>query len=592
MEKEETGRLKTITLYGLQVPKDAPRIAVELQCYRENRTKEQGGLGKEQHFRNAWALMWPDFQHNEWSDLMISAWCRYKWIIVIGHERAGKTFTFAFCALLDYLAEPFITLTSLATVTFEGLKLRMWSDLQRAHETGVIRGFLDGMTVRSTTNELRVYPTQSTQEAAQKYQIHGMAVQATQDAEGRIRGGHAARRRIFLDEAQNVAKPIFEAMINPMSAPDAKAVLLTNPVERVSEFGAWCEPLDGWTSIRDTDLHWPLKKFKDGICIHLDGRQSPNIRAGRTLFPWMLTQDNIDEIARVHGPDSVQMWSLVIGFFPPDGMVSRIFPASVIEKARGEIIFDFRPLICASLDPAFEFDNCVLNFGQLGAPVFGAKRYAINCTESIVLKFQSGPGAPPKDLQIAEQVMTECKKRGVRPEHFIMDATGGGRGVYALLWRDWSKDVRMVEYGGGATHRPLSTDNPQKCSELYMYFVTELWFRASVYAAGGLIGGMKNLDARTEEDLYARRYELRQATRGQVQVAETKKEMKKRLGRSPDFGDTFCQFAELLAQLGTFAGQTASMIQSGNAWAKSKEKAKKAAAIYEEAKEFSHFGLQ
>lgn len=578
---------KSVELYGLKVPRGTAQLAVELLCYRIDRTPAQGGLGKEQHFRNAFKLMWPKYQMSEWVDRIIWAFVNFKWIIVIGHQRASKTYTMAHCALLDYLADPNNTLTSLATVTFEGLSLRMWADLQRAAETAKGLDIRALLHVQSTTNKLRVYPKSASREASEKFQIHGIAVTQSKDAEGRIRGGHAPRRRIFLDEAQDIANPIFEACINPMSAPDAKCVLLTNPVEWASKFGEWCEPEDGKNSVDASQLSWPLKKFKDGICLHFDGLQSPNVKAGKNLFTGLLTQDNIDEVKRVHGEDSVQWWALIRGFFPPDGMVARVFPSQVIAAGKPPKIFDFRPGHCASLDPAFEHDQCVMHYGELGHPVFGAPGHMINCLSSETLKLSVSPGSEPKDYQIAHHVMRECKARGIPPKHFILDGTGGGRGVVAILQKEWSIDIQVVNYGGAATDRPLRWDNPAKASEHYQWFISELYFRAAEYVRDGLIGGISNLDPKTEEDLSARRYELKQGSKGQLQVVETKAEMKKRLGRSPDHGDAFVQFGELLCRLGTFVGHRhGSALTVSGKWDKQRERAK--ARIVDEAREFAY----
>lgn len=591
-----------VEIYGMSVPRDTPRMAVELGCYRDHRPKEHGGLGDEEHFKRAFRLMWPTYEWSDWVELIVWAWCNHKWIIIIGHERASKTFTSAHCALLDYMAEPMAwdkygngtlvggTLTSLATVTFEGLKLRMWSDLMRAVETAKGMQIAATLQIRSTTNEMSMYPHQSSRESGEKYKIHGMAVNQSKDAEGRIRGGHAPRRRILLDEAQNIADPIFQAVINPMSAPEAKCVMLTNPVEKISRFGEWCEPEGGWGSINDTDLVWNLKKFKDGVCLHLDGLQSPNVKSSKTIFTGLLTKENVEEVKRVHGMDSVQWWSLIRGFFPPDGIVARVFPNSVIEKSKPALIFDFRPEMCASLDPAFEQDNCVLHFAQLGRPIFGVKRYSINCLETVVVKYTVSPGSMPKDYQLANSVIAECKSRGIKPEHFIMDGSGGGRGVAAILQKEWSQEIQVVQYGGASTDRPLRADNSQKCCDLYKFFVSELWFRASEYCRDGLICGLGNLDKRTEEDLSARRYEVKTGTKCSMQQVEIKADMKDRIGRSPDFGDAFCQFGELLVRLGTFVGSpTPGMPNSATSkWDRQRQRVKAIGARHSDAKEFSY----
>lgn len=592
---------KFVELYGLRIPATMPRIAVELLCYRTDRPKSKSGLGKEEHFKNAFRLMWPAYEWSEWVEKLIWAWCNFKWIIVIGHQRASKTFTIAHCVLLDYLADPTPTLntmtglmeggtlTSLATVTFEGLKLRMWSDLQRAAETAKGIPVKKLLEIRSTTNEARVYPRSSSSESGEKYQIHGMAVNQSQDAEGRIRGGHAPRRRIVLDEAQNIADPIFNACINPMSAPDAKCVFLTNPVEKISKFGEWCEPKNGWGSITPEDISWPMRMFDDGIVLHFDGLQSPNIKAGYEKYTGLLTQKGIDEVIEGFGMDSVQWWALIRGFFCPAGMVSRIFSDTVIEKGKPAKIFDFQPQICASLDPAFEHDNCVLHLGELGRPIFGLKSYAINCLKSEAFKFTTSAGSEPKEYQIAHRVMELARQYNILPQHFIMDTTGNGRGVAAILKKEWHVDIQEVNYGGAATERPLRASDPKPANELFKLYVSELWFRASEYMREGLVGGLKNLDAKTVIDLGSRQYHVVQSTKGSLQQAESKIEFKKRISRSCDYGDALCQFAELLIRLGTVIGRPVpgQVTTASSKWEQARAKAKALSARHSEQKEYA-----
>jgi len=515
-----------VEVYGLKVPKGTPKLALELQCYRTAHGPADGGLGTEQHFKNAYHIMWPNYEWSDWVEMLIQAWCRYKWISVIGHRRASKSFTSAHIAWLDYCANPYMTLTSFATVTFEGLRLRMWSDLLRAIETSAVQ---QAYQVRSTTNELRVYPESASHESGEKFQIQGMAVNHTQDAAGRIKGGHAPRRRLFLDEAEDIDAVIFDAMGNPMSAPDARCVMLANPVEKVSKFGDFCEPEGGWSSVRDTDLSWVTKK--GGICLHFDGLQSPNMRGGTKIFTGILSRADVEETRKNHGEDSVEWWSQIRGWFPPDGLVNRIFPSGVIEKAKPPIIFDFRTEPVATLDPAFEHDACAMHFGDKGALRDG--RYAISGTQSENFRFKSGDPTP-KDFQIAYWVRDRCKQMGVTPKNFIMDRSGGGRGVFAILQKEWSRDVQGIDYGGAATERPVTTEDIDKCCDVYEKFVTELWFRARVSCEEGILGGLSNLNPLTADDLYSRRYFTKKKTQGTVQVAETKDELKARLGRSPD----------------------------------------------------------
>jgi hypothetical protein len=568
------------SVYGFDVPVGTPMLALELKCYRENVTPDQGGLGAEQHFKNAWKMMWPEYEWSDWVEMLVHAWCNFRYISVIGHQRASKTFTSAHIAWLDYCANPFETLTTLTTVTLEGLKLRMWPDLMLAAETARIK---QPFAIRNTTNELRVYPQQASHESGEKYQIKGIALDRGKDAAGRIKGAHAPRVRLFIDEAENVPPVIYENIDNPMSAPDAKAMMLFNPLLWTTPAGKMCLPKAGLSTISANDLFWETKL---GICLHFDGLQSPNIVQKKKVFTGLLTQETIDAIRTKHGENSVAWWSRVRGYFPPDGMVSQIFPSQIIEQGKPAFVFDFAPEVCCTLDPAFDADDCVMHFGDKGRLRDG--RMAISATRTEVVKFKVGDGADLRDWQVRDTVMQRCKLLGVKPSNFIMDRSGSGRGVFAMLHKEWSAEIHGIDYGGAATERPIRSDEEDKACDAYEKFVTELWMRARESIADGILGGLSKLDELTIEDLSSRLYETKEVTHGTVVVAETKREMKKRLGRSPDFGDAFVQFAELLIREGHGPGRAKKAVGTSTKWSRQRTRAIQAGKRYPEKTEFAH----
>lgn len=571
---------KDCELYGLRVPKGTSLLGVELQCYRTNRGEDKGGFGALEHFKRAWRMAWPGFAWNDWVELLLWAWCDYKLIRVIGHTRASKTYGTAHVAYLDWCAAPTQTMTSLTTVTFDGLKIRMWADLMAAVESAA---FACPGLIRTSSNEMKIIHGDKDARALDKFIIEGFATSRTADSAGRIQGKHALRRRVVLDEAQELPDIIYRALANAMSAPDFHGILLANPVDKMTEFGGMCEPANGWASMHDSDLFWTTKD--GGICLHFDGLQSPNIKAGKTIFPFLIRQDYIDEIRANYGEDSLEWWMYVRGMFPPDGIVARVFPDVIIDRMLPEATFDFPPVKCASLDPAFEWDDCALGFAEYGKKRNGDT--ALNCKKSEKVQTKSGPGFEPKDYQIAHYVMKRCQEEGVTPDNFIMDKTGGGRGVFAILQKEWSYDIHGVEYGGAPTDRMLKRGETDKCEDLFMYFVTELYFRLRAFAEEGLVGGLGNFDKKTKEDLGARRYTVRKSGEKSRQVIESKADVKKRLGRSPDFGDMATQFGELLARKGILAGNTRTQAMRTK-WAKAKAAAIKAGRALNEATEFAH----
>ena len=107
----------TVVKYGWEWSKDTTPIAMELYCYKIDHKPEDGGLGKYQHFLNAFKMAWPNFEWHDWCYMLLKAWCEEKVTIVLGHTRASKTFISSYILYLDFCADPINTMTSVSTVT-------------------------------------------------------------------------------------------------------------------------------------------------------------------------------------------------------------------------------------------------------------------------------------------------------------------------------------------------------------------------------------------------------------------------------------------------------------------------------------------
>lgn len=564
---------KTFEKYGLLVPEGTPALKVELQAYAKNMTPDKGGLGAEQHFKNAFRHMWPKYEWSEWVEMLVWAWCNYEYIGVIGCQNSSKTYSTAHVAYLDYCASPETTSTSLATVTLKGLKQRMWGDLMMAVNTAAVPC---PFHIPGTANELSVYIKDPNRRELEKFSINGLLVDHTQDARGKILGIKAPRRRFIGDEAEDINDIIYEVMTNITGAQGRKIAMLSNPREKDSGFGKFNEPKNGWGSVNEYDKFWETKN--GGICIHFNGLESPNVKAGKAIFTGIITKEQVEDIRTVNKENSVAWWSRVLGFPAPDGMVSRVFTHYHLTKAKSDLVYDFAPRPCATLDPAYERDAAPMHFGMIGRDKLG--RETIQCTETIVMQYQIGE---PKHYQLARWVREECQKRGVAPKDFIMDASGNASGTRDILMKEWSPEIQWIVYGGKSTDRPIVEGLPTKANERYEKFVTELWFRAAECCASGLICGLGNLHEKTEVELKSRLYEEKQVTDGLRIIVESKDETKKRLGHSPDFADAFCQFGELLCRSGQ---KPIPQLPSGqpvkSAWQMHKDRAIKAAHRYNE----------
>lgn len=574
--------------YNRLWPKTQSPLSIELIAYREKWDKSCGGKGEHQHFVNAFRMLYPRFIWHEWVELQIWAWCNYKVTNTIGHTRASKTFTISHILYLDYMADSLNTWTSLSTVTFSGLKDRMWSDLMGAVSSAAIPC---PYKIVSNSNEAKIrwnYDKNLTAEQnreREKFQIDGFATSKTKDSKGRIQGKHAPRRRVILDEAQEMPDAIYDAEKNAQSAPDYKGVRLANPVEKLSRFGFECEPAGGWGSITENDLQWETKN--GNICLHLDGFQCHNMKTYFLFQEGKLNKEQYDEALLPFQPKpeyflsleegSLPYWMYGKAFFPSDGLVNRVFTDVHLQNMKDpNVDWDFAPEKLATLDPAYEHDDCILHIGEFGKK--RGKDYHINSLETMAIITGKGGDRTPKDYQIARKCIEICETHGIKPENFIMDKTGNGRSVYAIMQMEWSPKIQGVEFGGKPSNRLIRNGDDKTCEELFMYFVDELWFRCAEWARTGQLTGIDNLHENTQVDLGARRYVI-QNNKSRL---EKKVDMKNRIGRSPDFGDSWILAPELLARKGIHAGTGETKLQVGAGWESARQRAKKVNSIYDD----------
>ena len=544
--------LKPREKYGLTWPGEWTDIQIELECYVADHNTD-GGLGKVEHLKRSMMLLWPDVYAGEmepgipkWRpeiDSMVWAWCNYKVVVVLGHASAAKTHTFAHISVAAFLADPFETILTLTSTHLPGLKKRIWSDVKAAIQTNAA-----GATFSIRNHDLTARP--SVVQKEEKYIIEGIATDKGADAVSKIQGNHSKNHRhVIIDEADGTPGAIFDASANLMTDADFRMVCLANPAKKFNELGAWAEPVGGWTSIDpDIDYQWETKK--GGICIRLDGMQSPNIVHGRTIFPWLIDLGYIETIKKSHGVDSPRFWTFVRAWYPPDGSVGTVMSPAILERAVKLLDFKYPPTPIASFDPAFEGgDERILTIAEFG-PIDGVP-YNVNILEQIHIKSAVSRGSDPLDFLIAADVQRICEEHNVAPENFAMDSTGNARGVLAILQRNWSPDVVSVGFGQAVTDRPIRFGDPSTARELYDRFVTELWFAAREFILDGRVGGIENMNV-LKEQLQAREYEMVSEKKTKI---ETKKLFSSRLGYSPDRADSLVILIELLRQKGAVAGR-------------------------------------
>jgi len=523
--------------YGIRTNVRLTPADVECYAFRNKLQIHEGGLGTYGHCRELSNILWPKLIWHEWLERQIESLCESNYVSWAGCGASGKTYGASLFAMLFWAANPSKTAVVLTSTTAKMIRKRMWGNIQGLFRgsTGFPGNLVDSkMTLQSVRGD-------------DKHSISAIAVAEgnTSKAVANIQGIHAERVMVIVDEATDTPEAAFEACTNlSKGCKEFKLLVIGNPASKFDPHGRFSTPKHGWGSVDIEDDEWVTER---GVCLRFDGSKSPNFKAGRTLYPFLITKQQLIQAKEHEGENSPTFWKYTRGMWAPDGMVKTVLSESLIDKhdLRKQIIFRNASTKIASLDPAFMGgDRCILRFGRLGINLAGIMTLS---SDEIIHISPNAMSQEPVHYQIANSVIEHCQKRGIRPEHFALDSSGEGGGLADIIQKTWGQIVR-VEFGGKPSQKPVSEEDARPAEEVYDRKVSELWFSVRQWATKDKLGG---LDNDTLKELCGRMFndEKRKI------VVERKSDMKKRTGRSPDLADAFVVMVELARQLGGEGGK-------------------------------------
>lgn len=551
--------------YGLLFPEGCTPASIELIMAFEPRfAKASGFRGRYEHLHDAIDLIWnvprrlraaeqgveyeprrdDAFIWNEWTEDMMREFCAGHWATTVwGPNASFKTGTAAVFILCAFYASPHNTAIVMTTTSLSGLRKRTWREVLRYHRLANGIG-----TVHASDFAIRY------QKGSDESGIFGIATGQdegdVQKAVDKIIGFHQTNVYAVVDEGQATNDAIVKACASLEAGTEHfQLIMLGNPDTELDSLGLMSEPIGGYETINVEMDRWEIKR---GICIHLDGLDSPRVKEGEQFYPGLLTQRDIDSKIAQEGEDSPDFWRTRRGFIAPQGVQRTVLSATMIRKFRARekpAVWEATFKMGAGLDPSFEGgDRCILRFGKCGR--FADGPMGIELGEILHIKVRDRGRGDDELLhyQILTQVREACEQRGVGPDMLGMDSTGEGGGLAAIFMREWSRSILCVEFGGRASDMPVadrvSPDpkaKPRLAREIYLYRVTELWYEFRRYV---MHGQMRGLDQETAVEFCQRQHEMR----GNLIMVESKKEMKLRTKKSPDLADAAVVLAELFRQ--------------------------------------------
>ena len=533
--------------YGLKFDHPLSPLEIELYCFREGRTIEQGGLGRFEHFKRAVNMIWPNMDWNPWLEMQLESLCENDWISWTGCAASGKTFGSSLYALTWWLADPEHSTVLLTSTTAKMIRKRAWANIQHLFHTA--SGRLPGNLVDSKT-------TLQCVKGDDKNAVFSIAVLdgATSKAVANIQGIHSERILCIVDEATDTPEAAFQATSNlAKGCREFQFLAIGNPHSVLDEHGRFSEPKDGWESVSVETQSWPTRR---GVCVRFDGMHSPNVKAGETKWPYLITANQVRQSVEFEGESSPRFWKFTRGWWAPQGVVRTVLSEAMCQKHQvyDPHVFHTNYEMLAGLDPAFGGDRCILRFAKYGD--LESEAMAVEFTDIIPIHINAGSNEPVH-YQIARQVKQECISRNVRPDMFAMDSSGEGGGLADILMREWSPLINRVEFGGKASDMPVSLEDGRQSHEVYANRVTELWFSMREWVQHNQIGG---LDRETTIEFCQRLFDDEK----RKIVVERKADMKGRIGCSPDLADAAVVIIELARRLG--AGELTSAFTQSGSW--------------------------
>ena len=563
-----------INRHNLTWPDNTDRASIERYMIQQGGEWEKDGVkfgnGLIFHFNEYWKLLWPQDDQTWWTDLIMKTVLENQFTSVAGGASAWKSGTIGRLALMDWSCFPDCTTIIISSTNMEGLKARIFAEIIMLwkiassryawfpghpvdYKCAIVADDVEEVEARDMRNAIIGVPCKTP-----TGKFIGM-------------GSYAGRknRRVWCigDEFQFMELSILDGQRNLVSngsnlVPGVireksdrefglprrgyKGVFIANPnpSRPGNPADIISEPENGWGSIPEDGKTkvWKCKQMPDHpvkcTCICLDSLDSPN-----NDYP--IDRPRWDNLAgkhklKLYAEGSESYWSQGRGIFKFGLAQFKIITREICEQfhALESPIWKGTPTVkIGMLDAAYGAgDRCALGWLEFG-----------KCSdEKVRIAFKQHwlvPIVIRKDLTAENQIAIFCKEKmelaGVPPENFFFD----GRGSMAMsLASQWSANVNAIEFGGVPSDRPAGPDiwTVDKLTgrrrlkterEHYSKNVSALWW-AWRYVIDA--DQMRGLIGEIISDAMPREWYKVGGDRIEI---ETKAEMKKRTGISPDLAD-------------------------------------------------------
>lgn len=319
-----------------------------------------------------------------------------------------------------------------------------------------------------------------------------------------LAGVHGSRVLVILEEASGLPDDIYQSAYGNATGENDRIMHIGNPLRHEGTFAR-------------------LFKRQDVNTITISAYDSPNVKAGREVIPGIVSKAGVDMLVRAFGADSDAVRVRVHGL-PPRRGGNSIFSIATIENAK-----------LRGTDPMPA--GLLPTFGGLDLARMGDDKCSLATIRGVRLD----------ELDVWEKTpIDESAERAaawliVNPNaRLAIDVGGLGVGVYDILRKRFGGRVLAVNFGGKQRGSKVRRNaGTGETTPWYADRRSELWYEASEWFRG--VGEFGSLGDRWQQeiegDLLGVEGGIDKSDRLRM---EPKDATKKRIGRSPDLGDSVC----------------------------------------------------
>ncbi len=430
--------------------------------------------------------------------MVLNGQAKYSKNIYLGASALGKSYNLIAEALLDYAEEPKYTNTKILSTSEGHARANTWSTLVNFHRMSVIplpgevqAGFIGMDPINRQAG------------------ISLVAIPQGDSGKGRLQGFHPLQRsdgqgltrvRAYIDEAEEVPIGLWDGIDNMLANEDeqgsVKVSAATNPKDISSVLAKKAEPLGGYSSI-DWDFVDEWISAEGWHVTVLDAGKSENVLSKEIIFPGLQTYQGYMNLVR-RGTGSEAYATFARGRYPTTSAKYNVVPPYLLDTSKGTYLWQGIPTPVGSLDPAFEEggDEPIFTTGLYGQAV-GFQRAAIEDlpplpaemfkTPKWVIEVQSQfPIQKGNTIHMGADIISLCKSLRIRPEWFIMDATGNATGLRDYLLLAFGA-ILGVKWGEKSTDKKILEESTEPANLLFPDIVTEMWFSYAEWLEFGYI---------------------------------------------------------------------------------------------------------